>query len=108
MRTIHRFTSAVLIAALAGPLWAAAPAFAAPYTRLQVLLYTVLLFVVTLMPFLTLGWPDPAGFVETALEVARSGADLMELGMPFSDPVADGPTIQRTSMEALQNGITFA
>src|SRR5690242_18671580 len=38
VRRIHRFTSAVLIAALAGPLWAAAPAFAAPYTRLQVLL----------------------------------------------------------------------
>lgn len=61
-----------------------------------------------LMPFLTIGWPDPDSFVEMAVAVADGGADVMELGMPFSDPVADGPVIQKTSFEALSQGLTFA
>jgi len=60
-----------------------------------------------LMPFLTIGWPNPDAFVEIALNVARNGADVIELGMPFSDPVADGPMIQKTSREALDQGVTF-
>jgi len=61
-----------------------------------------------LLPFLTLGWPDPESFVEIAASVASAGADVLELGLPFSDPVADGPVIQETSREALEKGVTFA
>lgn len=61
-----------------------------------------------LMPFLTIGWPDADSFVDIAASIANAGADVLELGMPFSDPVADGPVIQQTSREALENGITFA
>jgi tryptophan synthase alpha chain len=59
-----------------------------------------------LMPYFTIGYPD----YETSLEVieacAVAGADLMELGIPFSDPLADGPTIQHSTQVALGNGIT--
>ncbi len=61
-----------------------------------------------LMPYLTIGWPDPNSFLEIAMEVARNGADVLELGMPFSDPVADGSVIQQTSQQALDAGITFS
>lgn len=60
------------------------------------------------MPYFTLGYPD----FETSLEVveacAGAGADLMELGIPFSDPLADGPTIQHSSQVALEGGMTVA
>lgn len=59
-----------------------------------------------LITYLTVGYPN----VETTLEIvpliASSGCDLVELGIPFSDPLADGTTIQRASYHALKQGIT--
>ena len=60
-----------------------------------------------LAPFLTVGFPD----VETSTRIAEAlldgGADVLELGVPFSDPLAEGPTIQRSSLHALRQGVTF-
>jgi tryptophan synthase alpha chain len=59
-----------------------------------------------LIPYITVGYPS----VETTLKVvpllANSGCDIIELGIPFSDPLADGATIQRASYEALKQGVT--
>jgi tryptophan synthase alpha chain len=57
--------------------------------------------------FLTSGFPDKNNFVELALSVFNAGADLMELGIPFSDPLADGPIIQHSSQTALNNGVNI-
>ncbi len=51
------------------------------------------------------GYPDLATSVRLVMALARSGADLIELGVPFSDPLADGPTIQRATYRALQQGV---
>ena len=59
-----------------------------------------------LIPFITAGYPDPQGFVETLKSIASVG-DVVELGIPFSDPMADGMTIQRSSFEALQKGVSL-
>jgi tryptophan synthase alpha chain len=59
------------------------------------------------MLYLTVGYPTPADSVPLAETLVRHGADLLELGMPFSDPFGDGPTIQRTSQVALAQGITI-
>jgi tryptophan synthase alpha chain len=58
--------------------------------------------------FITAGYPKPASAVPIAQLLARAGADLIELGIPFSDPLADGPTIQHASTVALENGVTLA
>jgi len=55
-----------------------------------------------LMPFVTAGDPDLATTEAIVLALAESGADLIELGVPFSDPIAEGPTIQRASERALR------
>ncbi len=60
------------------------------------------------IPFVTAGYPTLAATGELVRELARRGADVIELGVPFSDPVADGPTIQRSSEEALAGGTTLA
>ncbi len=60
------------------------------------------------MPYLTLGYPDPETSLACVQAAADAGADLIELGVPFSDPLADGPTIQRAAQTALENGITVA
>jgi tryptophan synthase alpha chain len=57
--------------------------------------------------FLTSGFPDKNRFAELAIEVLESGADMLEIGFPFSDPLADGPTIQYSSYQALKNGINI-
>jgi len=57
--------------------------------------------------FLSAGFPDPDKFVTLARDICSAGADLLEIGIPFSDPIADGPVIQRSSQLALQNGITL-
>ena len=60
-----------------------------------------------LMPYFTLGYPD----IETSLDVIEAiaaNSDLLELGIPFSDPLADGPTIQHSTQVALENGTTVA
>lgn len=59
-----------------------------------------------LIPFLTCGYPDAPQSLELLRGMARSGADIIELGIPFSDPLADGPTIQRSSFRALEGGMT--
>jgi tryptophan synthase alpha chain len=56
--------------------------------------------------FLTVGYPDVESTVELVPALIEGGADMIELGIPFSDPLAEGPTIQRSSYRALQNGVT--
>ena len=57
--------------------------------------------------FLTSGFPDKSKFAELAVDVLNAGADMLEIGFPFSDPLADGPTIQYSSQQALDNGINI-
>ena len=59
-----------------------------------------------LIPFITAGDPDLETTEKLVLAMARAGADLIELGIPFSDPVAEGPVIQLASERALQAGAT--
>jgi tryptophan synthase alpha chain len=61
----------------------------------------------TLVAYLTAGFPDPASFPAVLRAVAAAGADVIEVGVPFSDPLADGPVIQRSSQIALTHGVTF-
>lgn len=63
---------------------------------------------VALIPFLTAGYPNQKTFEQLLLNVIKAGADIVEIGIPFSDPLADGPTIQFSSHAALQNGTTLA
>ncbi len=58
------------------------------------------------IPYLPLGYPTPGGTLELVPALEAGGADIIELGVPFSDPVADGPTIQEASQVALRAGIT--
>ncbi len=58
-----------------------------------------------LMPFVTAGDPSLDYTGELVLEMEQRGADIIELGVPFSDPLADGPTIQSASQRALANGV---
>jgi tryptophan synthase alpha chain len=60
-----------------------------------------------LVPFVTAGDPDLATTAELVLAMAEAGADVIELGVPFSDPTADGPTIQRASQRSLTRGTTL-
>jgi tryptophan synthase alpha chain len=60
------------------------------------------------MPYFTLGYPDHATSLDVIEACAANGADLMELGVPFSDPLADGPTIQLSTQTALENGMSVA
>ncbi|HYP53908.1 MAG TPA: tryptophan synthase subunit alpha, partial [Pyrinomonadaceae bacterium] len=60
------------------------------------------------IPFVTAGDPDIETTSALVVELARAGADIVELGVPFSDPVADGPVIQRASERALKNGVGVA
>lgn len=59
-----------------------------------------------LVTFTVAGDPDPQTSLRIATTLAASGADILELGMPFSDPTADGPVIQRADVRALRAGIT--
>ena len=61
-----------------------------------------------LIGFVTAGDPNLDRTVEIALDLERGGVDVLELGVPFSDPLADGPVIQRASERALRRGTTFA
>src|SRR5450631_4620581 len=60
-----------------------------------------------LVAYVTCGDPDLATTREIVLAAIEAGADVIELGVPFSDPVADGPVIQRASERALRNGVTL-
>jgi len=57
--------------------------------------------------YTTAGFPKLNDTVEIVQELAASGVDMVEIGMPFSDPLADGPTIQHSSQVAIENGITL-
>lgn len=57
--------------------------------------------------YFTAGYPHPNDTVRIAAALQEAGADMLEIGIPFSDPVADGPTIQESSKIALQNGMTI-
>lgn len=61
-----------------------------------------------LVPYVTSGHPRAGITAELLVAVADAGADVIELGIPFSDPLADGPTIQRSSFQALAQGATVA
>ncbi|HEY7417362.1 MAG TPA: tryptophan synthase subunit alpha [Ktedonobacteraceae bacterium] len=60
-----------------------------------------------LMPYFMCGYPSAEQSVRITLAAIEAGADIIELGMPFSDPLADGVTIQQASQVALQNGMTL-
>jgi tryptophan synthase alpha chain len=61
-----------------------------------------------LMPFLTMGYPRLESALALVPALVEAGADLIELGMPFSDPLADGATIQAAGQQALANGMTLS
>src|SRR5438309_10610500 len=61
-----------------------------------------------LIPYFMCGYPSAAQSVELVLAAAESGADIIELGMPFSDPLADGATIQHAGHVALELGMSIA
>lgn len=60
-----------------------------------------------LIPFFTAGDPDPASCVPLMHALVAGGADVIELGVPFSDPMAEGPVIQRSSERALKHGVSL-
>ena len=59
------------------------------------------------LPFVTAGHPDLETSLEILLQLAGAGSDIIELGVPFSDPIADGPVIQRSSFSALEHGYSL-
>jgi len=61
-----------------------------------------------LVPFFTAGYPDEETFLALVAAAARTGCRLVEVGIPFSDPIADGPVIQASSEAALARGMTLA
>ena len=60
-----------------------------------------------LITFITAGYPDLETTKNLILEMQAKGADLIELGVPFSDPIAEGEVIQAASFSAIQNGVTL-
>ena len=60
-----------------------------------------------IMPFVTAGYPDLETSEALIEALVAAGADLIEIGVPFSDPIADGPTVQVASQKALENGTTL-
>jgi tryptophan synthase alpha chain len=62
---------------------------------------------VALVPYVVAGYPDADTSFEAALACIDNGADLLEVGLPYSDPLADGATLQRASQAALRAGATF-
>lgn len=61
----------------------------------------------SLLPYFTAGWPDADAFVASVKAAAESGCPAFEVGIPFTDPVADGPVIQKTSSQALEAGVNW-
>ncbi|HNT75346.1 MAG TPA: tryptophan synthase subunit alpha [Anaerolineae bacterium] len=61
-----------------------------------------------LMPYVTMGYPALESALDIVPAIAEAGADLVELGVPFSDPLADGATIQAAAQHALENGMSLA
>ncbi len=63
---------------------------------------------IALVPFLTIGHPTVESSIASARALVEAGADALELGVPFSDPLADGPVIQMSSFKALEQGVTMS
>jgi len=63
---------------------------------------------VALVPFLPAGYPDKDRFFDEVEALDAGGADVIEIGMPFSDPVADGPTVERASLKCLEMGVNLS
>ena len=61
-----------------------------------------------LIPYIMAGDPTLQATKKYVLDLEKSGADIIELGVPFSDPLADGPTIQRASERSLKHGTTLS
>lgn len=61
-----------------------------------------------LVVYTTAGYPHPDSGLDALLRIADAGADVIELGVPFSDPLADGPTIQKSSFDAIEQGVDLA
>ena len=61
-----------------------------------------------LIAYITAGYPTSDATLELVPAIVDAGADLIELGVPFSDPLADGATIQRSTQHALEGGVTLA
>ena len=59
-----------------------------------------------LIPYVTIGYPSIEATLEVVPLMADHGCDIIELGIPFSDPLADGVTIQKASFDALEKGVT--
>jgi tryptophan synthase alpha chain len=70
--------------------------------RIQTAFQTTPIF----MPYYPVGYPDVATSVDILEALAKNGADLIEVGMSFSDPLADGPVIQKATQTALEKGVT--
>jgi tryptophan synthase alpha chain len=62
---------------------------------------------IALIPYVVAGYPDAETSYQVALAAIDAGADILEIGLPYSDPLADGATLQRASSIALRNGATF-
>jgi len=60
----------------------------------------------TLVPYVTSGFPSRSASVDVLTGLVEAGGDVLELGIPFSDPLADGPTIQDSTFRALEGGMT--
>ena len=60
-----------------------------------------------LIPFVTAGFPSRDAFWSVIRELDEAGADIIEIGVPFSDPVADGPVVEAASLRALESGVTL-
>ncbi|WP_010234755.1 tryptophan synthase subunit alpha [Clostridium arbusti] len=60
-----------------------------------------------MIPFVTAGDPDLKTTIDLVYAMEKAGADIIELGVPYSDPIADGPTIQASSQRSLKNGTTI-
>lgn len=63
---------------------------------------------IAIMPYVTAGFPEREDTPELVAALARGGAAMVELGIPFSDPTADGAAVQRSGQRALENGVTLA
>src|ERR1700748_3572580 len=61
-----------------------------------------------LIGYVTAGFPSMEQFETLIPSLAGAGLDILEIGIPFSDPIADGPTIQKASQVALENGVTLS
>jgi len=60
------------------------------------------------IPFVTAGYPNPSLFKKIVFILEQEGADMIEIGVPYSDPLADGPVIQQASLQAIDQGMNLS